>query len=79
MRAPSEKKIDNCKDSFCEELNQVFNHFPNYHIKILFRDFNAKLGKEDNFNQQLGMTVYIRIEMIMVLNSKICHTKKSSC
>jgi hypothetical protein len=38
------------KRQFFEELEQFFDHFLKYHIKILFRDFNAKLGKEDNFN-----------------------------
>jgi len=34
---------------FCEELEQVFHHFPNYNMKILLGDFNAQLGKEDTF------------------------------
>jgi len=32
-----------------EELEQVFNNFPKYHMKILLGDFNAKLGREDIF------------------------------
>ena len=32
------------KDSFYEELEQVFDHFPKYHMKILLGDFNAKVG-----------------------------------
>jgi hypothetical protein len=39
------------KDSFYEELEQVFDHFPRYHKKILLGDFNAKVGKEDILNQ----------------------------
>jgi hypothetical protein len=27
-----------------EELQQVFNHFPKYHMKILLGDFNKKIG-----------------------------------
>jgi len=34
--APSEEKSDDSKDSFYEELEQGFYHFPNYHMKILF-------------------------------------------
>jgi len=34
---------------FFEELQQVLEHFPQYHIKILVGDFNAKLGREDIF------------------------------
>jgi len=45
VHGPSEEKSDNWKDSFCEELEPVSNNFPKYHIKILFGDFNAKLGK----------------------------------
>jgi hypothetical protein len=37
------------KDSFYEELERVFDKFPKYHMKILLGDFNAKVGKEDNF------------------------------
>jgi len=39
--APSEEKRDESKDSFYEELEQVFDHFPKYHIKMLLRDFNT--------------------------------------
>src|SRR5215510_9898414 len=46
VRAPSEEKSDESKDSFYEELEQVFDHFPKYHMKILLGDFNAKVGKE---------------------------------
>jgi hypothetical protein len=38
-----EKNFDS-KDSFHEESEQVFSHFPKYHMKILLGDFNAKLG-----------------------------------
>jgi len=30
--APSEEKSDDSKDSFYEELKQVFYHFSNYHM-----------------------------------------------
>ena len=29
-----------------EELEQVFDHFPKYDMKILLGDFNAKVGGE---------------------------------
>jgi hypothetical protein len=38
------RRVMNRKDSFCKELQQVFDHFPNYHMKVLLGDFNAKLG-----------------------------------
>ena len=44
-------------------------------MKILFGDFNAKVGRENVFNPTTGNESYIRIVMIMVLNSKLCHIK----
>jgi len=35
VHAPSEEKCDDPKDSLPEELEQVFDHFPKYHIEIL--------------------------------------------
>ena len=69
VHAPSEEKSDEAKDSFYEELEQVFDHFPKYHMKILLGDFNAKVGRERVFsNQQLDRRVSIRIVMIMELD-----------
>jgi len=34
------------KESFYEELELVFDHFPNYHTKTLFGGCNADLGRE---------------------------------
>jgi len=45
----SEEKSDYSKDSFNEILEQVFDHFPKYIMKILLGDFKAKLGREDIF------------------------------
>jgi len=42
------------KDSFCEESESVFNHFPNCHMKILLGDFNAKVGRENIFKLTTG-------------------------
>jgi len=38
VHAPSEEKSDEAKDSFYKELEQVFNHFPKYHMKMLLGD-----------------------------------------
>jgi exonuclease III len=54
VHEPSEEKSDTSKDSYYEEFKQVFNHFPKYHTKILLGDFNAKLGREDNFKPTSG-------------------------
>jgi len=32
--------------SFHEELQQVFDHLPMDHIKIMLREFNTMLGRE---------------------------------
>jgi hypothetical protein len=52
--APAEDKDDVIKDSFYEELEQVFDQFPRYHMKILIGDFNAKVGREDIFKPIIG-------------------------
>jgi len=67
VHVPSEEKGDDSKDSFYEESEQVLDHFPKYHMKILLGDFNAKVGRENNFKLTNGMIVYIRKVMIMVL------------
>ena len=54
VNAPSEEKSDELKDSFYEELEQVFNHFPKHHMKILLGDFNSKVGREKIFKPTIG-------------------------
>jgi hypothetical protein len=46
---PDWDKDDDIKDSFYEELEQVFDQFPRYHLRILLGDFNAKVEREDIF------------------------------
>jgi exonuclease III len=46
---PTKDKTDDVKDSSYEELERVFDKFPKCHMKILLRDFNAKVGREDIF------------------------------
>ena len=67
VHASCEDKSGDSKDSFYEELEQVIDHFPRYHMKILLGDFNAKVGKSIFSKRQLGMRVYIRILTIMEL------------
>jgi hypothetical protein len=55
VHAPSEEKSDESKDSFYEEIKQVFfYHFPKYHINIPLGDFNAKVGRENIFKPTNG-------------------------
>jgi len=67
MRAPSEEKSDNLKDSLYEEREVVFDHFPRYHMKMLLGDLMQNWEDGIFSNQKLGQRVYIRILMIMVL------------
>jgi hypothetical protein len=54
VHAPTEDKDDDIKDSFYDELEQIFDQFPRYHMKILLGDFNAKVGREDIFKPIIG-------------------------
>jgi len=49
----SNEKSEDSKDSFYEEFEQVFNHFPTYHMKILLGDFSAEVGIENIFKPTL--------------------------
>ena len=53
VHAPIEEKSDESKD-FYEESEQVFDHFPKYHMKMLLGDFNAKVGRENIANNWTG-------------------------
>ena len=46
FHAPSKEKCDDSKDSFYEGLEEVSDHFPQYHMKILLVDFNTKFGSD---------------------------------
>jgi len=37
-----------------KELEQVYDHFPKYHMKILLGDFNARLWREGIFKPTVG-------------------------
>jgi hypothetical protein len=42
VHAPSEKKSDEAKDSFYEELEQVYDHFPK--LRGIFRKWEGSVG-----------------------------------
>jgi hypothetical protein len=54
VHAPSKEKSDESKDSFYGELEQVYDHFPKYHMKILLEDINAKVGRENISKPTIG-------------------------
>jgi len=47
--AQNEEKSVDTNDSFCEELEEVFCHFPKYHMESGLEDLNKKLEREDIF------------------------------
>jgi len=61
------RRKDNSEDSFYEELEQDFHHFPKYHMNILVGDLMQNWGERTYSNPQLGMTVFFRLVMMMML------------
>jgi hypothetical protein len=52
--APTEGKDDGMKDSFYEELEQMLDQCPMYHMKVLLGDFNAEVGRKEVFKPIIG-------------------------
>lgn len=52
--APTNEKEDQEKESFYENLEEVYNRIPRYDMVILMGDFNAKIGKQDYQKQVTG-------------------------
>jgi hypothetical protein len=50
-----------------EELEQVFDKLPKYHMKILLENFNAKVGREDIFKPTIGNENLHTFAIIMVV------------
>jgi hypothetical protein len=67
VHAPNDEKRDDSKDSFYEELEQVFDNFSKYHMKMLLGDSMQNWEDRIFSNRQLGDRVYIRIVMLVVL------------
>jgi hypothetical protein len=53
VHAPTEDD-DDIKDSFYEELEQVYDQFPRNRMKILLGNFNSNVGREDIFKPITG-------------------------
>jgi hypothetical protein len=49
---------------FSEEKQQVFHTFLKDHMKLLFGDFNAKLGRANIFKLRIGKYSLNRIVML---------------
>jgi len=54
VHKPHEEKCDDSKDSFYEELEQVFDHFAKYHMRTPLGDFNAKVARKNIFKPTTG-------------------------
>jgi len=54
VHAPSEEKSDDSKDSSYEKLGQIFEPYPQFHMKILLRYFNAKVGRKKIYKPTNG-------------------------
>jgi exonuclease III len=54
IHALTEDKTYDVKDSFYEELERVIDKFSKYHMRILLRDFNAKVCMENIFKPTIG-------------------------
>lgn len=52
--APTEEKGEDIKESFYEELDRVWDLIPNYCVKIVLGDFNAKVGREEMYQPTIG-------------------------
>jgi hypothetical protein len=78
IHAPTGDKIDNIKDRFHDELEQVFEKFPKYPMKNLLGEFNAKIGREDIFKPTIGNESLHQISNdngVRLVN--FCHDQKS--
>ena len=49
MYMPQQKIRTMIIDRFYEEIERLFDQVPMYHMKILFGDFNSKVGRENIF------------------------------
>jgi hypothetical protein len=65
-RAPTEEKWW-FKGQFLRGITAGVRPLSKHHVKILLGDFNAKLGREDNFKLTIRMRVYMKIVIMMGL------------
>jgi hypothetical protein len=55
------------RDSFCEEIEHVFDKFSKYHMKMMLGNFSSKLGREDIFKPTIRMKVYTKLVTVVEL------------
>jgi len=54
VHAPTEEKTDEEKEKFYEDLQIVHNKIPKHDLVIILGDLNAKIGKEDIYQDVAG-------------------------
>jgi hypothetical protein len=57
VHAPSEDESNYSEDSFYIELEQVFYHFPKYHLKTVLEDLMQRWGERIFSNCHFGIRV----------------------
>jgi hypothetical protein len=60
VHAPTGDKNNDTMDNFHGELEQVFDQFPRYNMKILLADSNAKVGRQDIFKPIILTRIHIK-------------------
>jgi hypothetical protein len=75
VHVTTEDKSDDRKDSFCEELECVFDKCPKYYVKIVLRVFSAKVEREDIFKPTVLNKSYTNLLMVMGVRVANCHIK----
>jgi hypothetical protein len=73
VRAPTEGKADDVKNSFHEELERVVDKFLKYRMGIILGNVNAKVGREDIFKPTIGNESLHEISNNNGSISKLCH------
>jgi hypothetical protein len=63
-------KCEYTEDSIYEELKRIFDQFPKHHMKLLLGDVNTKKTEKTFSNRQLGAIVYMKLRMIMKIESQ---------
>ncbi|KAJ0171123.1 hypothetical protein K1T71_013322 [Dendrolimus kikuchii] len=53
--APTEMADEVDKDEFYDQLELVYDQIPNYDVKIILGDCNAKVGREEIYKPTIGM------------------------
>jgi exonuclease III len=54
VNEPSEEKDAAVKDAFYEKLENTYNQTPRNDVKIIFGDFNAKIGRDELYKPIIG-------------------------